>query len=240
MPSTGRPAAARARDGVGQPGRAARPGPPRWRGCPGSTTRSASASSAGRVDAAHRDAGLGGQRVHVGEVGHPGQPRPRPPAARPSPAGGAGRAERAARAPRASPRRPATARPATAARRAPAARSAPCSLSSPGASSRASPRNLLTTKPAISAWSAGVEQRRRCRTARRTRRRGRCRRRRRPAGRAAWPAPCSRCRSARRLISAGLPAPSQITTSNARRRSASVAEHALEQRGLQLAGRPAR
>ena len=41
-----------------------------------------------------------------------------------------------------------------------AARSARASMSSPGCQQRrASPRNLLMTKPATSAWSAGVEQR---------------------------------------------------------------------------------
>ena len=130
------------------------------------------------------------------------------------PCGGApaGRARRR-RPRRASPRRRATARAATAARRTSAVRSAPRSMSRPGSSRATSPRNLLTRSRRCSAWSAGVEQRRRCRkggedpaavdVADHDHR----------AGRAARARPMFTMSVARRLISAGLPAPSQITAS---------------------------
>ena len=106
-----------------------------------------------------------------------------------------------------------------------------CSMSRPGASSRRSPRNLLTTKPAMCRWSAASS------TARvpyraasspplsmsPTTMTGR------PAARARPMFAMSRCR---RLISAGLPAPSQMTTSNRRRRSARLAATASSSAGL--------
>ena len=86
------------------------------------------------------------------------------------------------------------------------------SWSSPGASSAGSPRNLLTTNPAIRAWSAGDSTAtvpNRCastppRSMSPTTTTGRS---------AACASPMFAMSVARRLISAGEPAPSQTTTS---------------------------
>ena len=96
------------------------------------------------------------------------------------------------------------------------------SCCSPGASSAGSPRNLLTTKPAISAWSAGsstatVPNRWASsppRSMSPTSTTGRS---------AARASPMLAKSVARRLISAGDPAPSQITTSNSARSDSSSA-----------------
>ena len=94
------------------------------------------------------------------------------------------------------------------------------SWSSPGASRAGSPRNLLTTNPAMSAWSSGESTAtvpNRCasrppRSMSPTTTTGRL---------AARASPIFAKSVARRLISAGDPAPSQITTSNSARRPAS-------------------
>ena len=92
----------------------------------------------------------------------------------------------------------------------------------------------MITKPATSAWSSGVEQRERAEE------RGEDaaavdvaddeHRQVRPRARG----PCSSGRAARRLISAGLPAPSQTTTSKRARRSASAPDHDRPQLVLEL------
>ena len=149
----GRPRRPRRAHGVGEPGL---PQPARSATVarvPGSDDEVGVGQLLGPGREPDEDAGLGGQRVEVGEVGQPRQPHHRDPqdvlAARgrclPAPP----------RRGRASPRRRATGRPATAARRASGRPVSRVSSSSPGSSSRTSPRNLLTRKPATSAWSAG-------------------------------------------------------------------------------------
>ena len=179
---------------------------------PGSTTRSRRRPARRLGDVAHRDARLARQRVDVGGVGDPREPHHR----HPQPLRAARRrrpADARRRRPRtASPRRRATARPPTAAPRASGGRSAPAAGRSPGASSAGSPRNLLTTNPATSAWSAGDSTAtvpNRCastppRSMSPTTITGRS---------AACASPMFAMSVARRLISAGEPAPSQITTS---------------------------
>ena len=91
------------------------------------------------------------------------------------------------------------------------------------ASNAGSPRNLLMTKPAISAWSAGSSTATRAEEVREHAAAVDVADHERPGGRRPARAPCWRCRSARRLISAGEPAPSQTTTSNRARSSARLA-----------------
>ena len=130
-----------------------------------------------RAREAHRDAGLGGQRVDVGEVADPAQAHDRD-LERVRPAAAPGPRARRPRA-RASPRRRATAR-----RRQGSTPSVGRPVSAPqrargrAARMRRSPRNLLMTKPAIERLVVRLEQRQRAEQRRRTRRRGRCRRRR--------------------------------------------------------------
>ena len=172
-----------------------------------------------RAREAHAHAGLGGERVDVGEVAHPAQADDgdveRVAAAR--------RRRRAAPRARASPRRPATG---------PRRHGSTPSVGrpvqrlqlrrGPGARIAASPRNLLITKPATCAWSSASssasvpnsdgEDAAAVDVADDAA----------PAGRRRGRGPCSSGRRARRLISAGLPAPSQTTTSKRARRSASA------------------
>jgi hypothetical protein len=105
------------------------------------------------------------------------------------------------------------------------------SMSRPGASSRRSPRNLLTMNPAISRWSAGsstasvpnIAASSPPRSMSPTTTTGRAAARARPIFARSRP---------RRLISAGLPAPSQMTTSKRRRRSARLPVTAFSSAGL--------
>ena len=95
------------------------------------------------------EVGLEPERVDVGEVADPRQPDDRDPehavaVCAPGDRRGRGRPRSRARAPG-----------ATAAPRTSAVRSAGSARRCPGASSDRSPRNLLATNPAISAWSAG-------------------------------------------------------------------------------------
>ncbi len=93
------------------------------------------------------------------------------------------------------------------------------SISSPGASSRASPRNLFTIQPAISDWSSAessasvpnIDANTPPRSMSPTTTTG---------SRAADANPMFAMSRSRRLISAGEPAPSHTTTSNRDRRSA--------------------
>ena len=151
--------------------RAARPGRRRWPGCRAARRGPRRRAPAGRTRTRRR-ARLEPERVDVGEVADPRQPHhrdlgSRPPAAA-SAAGRPGRARPRCRAtgPGSQGSTPSTGRPVSRSSVSQArARAGPTS-----------PRNLLTTNPPISAWSAGVEERDACRTSRRTRRRGRCRR----------------------------------------------------------------
>ena len=123
-------------------------------------------------------------------------------------------------------------RPARAGRRGSARRCAASSCAGPSPSSAGSPRNLLMTKPPTRRAQLVGEEPTPCRTGRRRPRPGRCRRRRWPGCRPRRPARGSRGRPSSRLISAGLPAPSQMTTSKRPRRSASAPSTTSAQRRL--------
>ena len=106
-------------------------------------------------DPAHQHARLACQRLDVGGVGDPGQPdrgHPQPLAAH---AAAPGCRRRGARPPTASPRRPARVRRRRATRHRLGGRSWRAAAAARASSSAGSPRNLLTMKPAISAWSSG-------------------------------------------------------------------------------------
>ena len=135
----------------------------------------------GRARSTNRtsDAGLGGQRVDVGGVGDPraaattatrSTSRRRTAGARPAERGrsaqGRGESSRV---------EPQPVRPGQHAEHGPAGQLAE-HVEARLRAAPASPRNLLTTKPGDQRLVLGVEQRRPCRTTRRTRRRGRCRR----------------------------------------------------------------
>ena len=124
----------------------------------------------------------------------------------------------------ASPRRRGPDRAPRAARPAPAVRSARSSDARPGRQQRRLAAELVHDEPGDQRLVGGRRAAPACRTSTRTRRRGRCRRRRPPAASAARASPMLAMSVARRLISAGLPAPSQMTTSKRARRSASDVE----------------
>ena len=145
------------------------------------------ASTSRRLDGdEHGHTRLAGQRLGVGGVGDPRQPDDRHPQPVP-PSGGAGRPHAVpdGEGPRVEPQVEEPRQHAEVGDPVSA-----CSSSSPGRAAPGSPRNLLMTNPAISAWSAGVEQGDACRRATRARRPGRCHRRPRPAARRAVPGPC--------------------------------------------------
>ena len=154
------------------------------------------------------DVGLGAQRIEIVEIGDARQQRH-------------GDADRRAVAPALGPRQ-GRRRPRPAGRRASSNHGTTPRLRQAGAlrddrerrrrTGARSPRNLLTMKPLSSARSAGSSSAR-VPTRLAIRRRGRCRRPARPARRAASAKPMLAMSPARRLISAGLPAPSTRTRS---------------------------
>ena len=99
-----------------------------------------------------------------------------------------------------------------------------------------SPRNLLTMKPRDHARRRPVEHRVGADEAARSRRRGRCRRPAPPARPAARAKPMLAMSPARRLISAGLPAPSTSTRSASARRRAKLSSTARQQLRLHAPG----
>src|SRR5262249_46972518 len=175
-----------------------------------------------------------GQRGGVGGGGRPGAADPRPPgpappprrSVPPSPSPFAGAVARlsessaSSQSPAVHGSTPSTGRPVSSRSR-----------SSPGSSRAGSPRNLFTTNPATSAWSSRLSRASvpysaasaPPRSMSATTITGR------PAARAR---PMLAMSCARRLISAGLPAPSQMTASNRSARPARQASTVPARRGL--------
>ena len=208
--------------------RAARPGRPRSPGCPGSTTRSASASSAAtranrtRTPGSAASASMSVKLLIRGSRTTLTRSTSFP---RGGPSDAGGPASSASESSASSHNRsvqgiiPNGMRPVSS-----------CSIPTPGSSSSGAPRNLLITNPATSAWSAGSSRARVPCSAANTPPRsmspttitGRC---------AARASPMFAMSVARRLISAGLPAPSQITTSYSRRNCARLSVGQAQQPG---------
>ena len=213
MPSTGRPLRARSSSAAANPRSRSQARSATVAREPGSTTRSASASSAGRLASRTSTPGsaasasmsvkllIRGSRTTLTRSTSAPSGSPVAP----------GRDSRASESSASSQRpgaqgsTPSTGRPVRL-----------VIMSRPGSSSSRAPRNLLITNPEMSAWSAGSSSatvpysaaNEPPRSMSVTTTTGR------PAARAR---PMLAMSVARRLISAGLPAPSQTTTSNSRR-----------------------
>ncbi len=204
MPRTGRPDAARSASTAAIPCARSQARSATVARLPGSTTRSASASWRGEV--VQRTATPGSQASASTSVAL--QIRGSRTAATRSPSaprGGPATSSGVSRARESSASRPGPA--PTAARPASAARSAGPASPAPGRARRRSPRNLLITKPATSAWSVGREQGHGAEQRGEHAARGRCRRPRPPAAPLARASPMLARSCSRRLISAATAGP---------------------------------